>query len=874
MGDLHKLKLRTRMLYGFLAIAIIAGMIGAVGVISANMLSDDYEELVDNIVIPMEQITGITDSFHRLRVILRDAIIADTPELIQEKLERAAQRKAEIEAYNESLNDAWITEEGEVLYQKYQDNWNKLSPMVDQVIAVIESGDMETAIEMLKDESEVGYGFYVVQDSITALSALKAEYSKGLIETNRSLTQKIIMGTIALSLVAFIIAVIIGLVYSYVISKPIKKIVVTADRLAVGDMSVELDSTNSIYEVDELLSSFQKIIDNVKHQADAAMKLAAGNLDVDIVPQSDSDVMAKSMASVVESLRNLDAELDYLIAEISQGRLNVRGDEDKFEGQYRGYIRGLNQTLKRMADNVFLFEEIIDSIPFRVSVMDMNRNWLFINKAVEEKLGRKRSEVIGKPCSELMADICNTQDCAIECLERGIHETLYNEGDRYYRVNTEYIYNDAGEKIGYIELMQDDTLVTVADNYQKQEAKRFVETLRLLAQGQLNVDCTVTEGNEYTQIEYETFKNLYDNLKLATDNITDIVNDITRVLAEIAGGNLDVETSAAYQGDFAEIKNSLHHIIKSLNEMLGDINEAAEQVSTGARQVSDGSQALSQGSTEQASSIQELTASITEIAAQTKQNAANANKASELATIAKDNAARGNEQMKEMLDSMEKINESSANISKIIRVIDDIAFQTNILALNAAVEAARAGQHGKGFAVVAEEVRSLAARSAEAAQETTDLIEGSVNRVQVGTKIANETAAALNAIVDGIESAASLIQDIANASNEQASGIAQINKGIEQVSQVIQNNSATAEESAAASEELSGQAELLKQMVGQFKLNRQSKELLEHEPKLLVQESEMEEAEAIEAEAEAETPQIESPVKPKIILNDNEFDKY
>lgn len=313
---------------------------------------------------------------------------------------------------------------------------------------------------------------------------------------------------------------------------------------------------------------------------------------------------------------------------------------------------------------------------------------------------------------------------------------------------------------------------------------------------------------------------LKDTVNATLDTLSNYISEISDTLTELSDSNLDITITNEYKGDFAPIKDALTLIIESLNNVMGEISHASDQVASGSRQVSEGSQALSQGATEQASSIEQLTASIADIASQTRQNAANANQANELALTVKQDAEQGNGHMNDMLKSMQDINDASGSISKIIKVIDEIAFQTNILALNAAVEAARAGQHGKGFAVVAEEVRNLAARSANAAKETTALIEGTIKKVAFGTRIANDTAEALDRIVGGVARAAALVGEIAIASNDQATGISQINRGVEQVSQVIQTNSATAEQSAAASQELSGQALLLKDMVGQFKMKR------------------------------------------------------
>jgi methyl-accepting chemotaxis protein len=353
------------------------------------------------------------------------------------------------------------------------------------------------------------------------------------------------------------------------------------------------------------------------------------------------------------------------------------------------------------------------------------------------------------------------------------------------------------------------------------------------------------------------------------------MHEQAQAIERLADADLTVEITPRSERDL--VGKKLVQLANQMNDIMTDISSASEQVAGGARHISDSSMALSQGATEQASSIEELTASIEQISTQTKLNTQNANQANELADTAKSDAIQGNDQMKDMLKAMDEINESSANISKIIKVIDDIAFQTNILALNAAVEAARAGQHGKGFAVVAEEVRNLAARSANAAKETTEMIEGSIRKAEGGTTIAKNTAEALNKIVNEIEKVAKLVNDISVASNEQYSAISQISQGIMQVSQVVQSNSATSEESAAASEELSSQAELLNELVVKFKLKKSDKtngKLEKLSPEVLKMFEEMShKGKAISGESEDNSAR-KAAVNTNIALSDKEFGKY
>ncbi len=353
--------------------------------------------------------------------------------------------------------------------------------------------------------------------------------------------------------------------------------------------------------------------------------------------------------------------------------------------------------------------------------------------------------------------------------------------------------------------------------YLKREVSAPLGRLTALAQtmekGNLNAQPAGIDSNDEIGLLAGVFENTILRLR-------GYIDEIDSVLESIASGDLTASVNQDYIGDFASIKTSLEDIVSQLNDTLTQIVDSADQVSSGSEQVSIGAQALSQGSVEQASAVEQLESVIENISRQVGQTAENAQRASQQAEDVGRQIQKSDEKMQEMIQAMEQINVSSSEISKIIKTIEDIAFQTNILALNAAVEAARAGAAGKGFAVVADEVRNLAGKSSEASQSTTALIERSMAAVEQGARIADETAQQLESVVAGAEGIVKTIGVIAGASRTQADSVAQIQDQIGQISSVVQTNAATAQQSATASEQLSAQAGLLKKLTERFQLKR------------------------------------------------------
>jgi methyl-accepting chemotaxis protein len=732
--------------------------------------------------------------------------------------------------------------------------------------------------------------------------ALNIGYSMGVVQS------AIVKNMLLIALAGLIIFLVLGMILykiSTSITKPIGSVNLMIKEMRKGHLGMRLN-IDSQDEIGEMATAMDEFADDLQHVVIATMnQISAGDVSANIDITDDQDEISPALKRTIETIRNLIQEATRLSQAAVAGKLQTRGNAQAFEGGFKEVVEGVNATLDAVVRPLHMAAEYLDKIgqgeiPEKITSSyagDFDQLKQSVNACIDG-LGALEE---GNRILALMSKNDLSQNITNQYL--GIYgeiaEAINSVHSQLLRIVNIANHIEAGELSDLDDLKavgkrsEKDTLVPSLIGMMENIMTLVAET-QMMAQTAVAGDLSfrgdpdkfsgeyakVIEGFNQTleavirpiEEASATLKELSaGNLNVAMDgdyqgdhaiikkdmnqtiaNLKRYVGEISSTLEAMSVGNLDQEITSIYTGDFLAIKEALNGISSSLSATMSEIDVAAAQVEIGARQISDSGQALAQGTTEQASSIQELTASIEEVAGETKQNASRANDANELAVRVRKNAEVGNGQMKKMIVAMGDIDESSKNISKIIKVIDDIAFQTNILALNAAVEAARAGQHGKGFAVVAEEVRTLAARSAEAAKETTGLIEGSIEKVGVGTKIADQTADSLKEISLEIEKVTSLVGNIARASNDQAAEIAQITQGIEQVSRVVQTNSATAEESAAASQELSGQAEMLKQMVGAFKVKgkvSQKKEQLAQ-------------------------PQKEQLAQPQIVLDDEELDKY
>ena len=519
-------------------------------------------------------------------------------------------------------------------------------------------------------------------------------------------------------------------------------------------------------------------------------EVASGNMNINLDSNLSKDeigLLTADVHNLVKVVRNIvDDLINAYHQYIEVGDMHFIIDETQYLNSFKETIGLVNKLMSRNTEDLGHLREqlvLLGNGDFSVK-MDMSA-WPGEWAAYPKTVNRLSAGLV-----DVSTEINNMVKAAVEL------------GDLHYRVDVskyEGGWKDIMQGIDDIAEAVDKPVVEIRDAMAKMSQGEFF-------------------GAKVIGDYKGDFLAMRDSVNSMIETLNSYMMEIVEALDAISGGDLTKSITREFIGNFALLKEPINNISSTLNKTLSEISSAADQVLSGAKQISISAQELANGAQEQASSVEELNATIDIINQQTRQNAENAMEASEISNKSTSNAQEGNSSMKEMVSAMSQIKDSSSEISKIIKVIQNIAFQTNLLALNAAVEAARAGDHGKGFSVVAEEVRNLAGRSQTSATETTGLIETSNSRVESGSSIAEATSRSLNTIVENASEVSELIGRISASSQEQAEAIAQVSIGLAQISQVVQSNSAVSEETAAASEELNSQAEMLRQLVGYFRL--------------------------------------------------------
>ncbi len=825
------MKIRAKLLAGFLTIALLCGLVGLLGVLQLSRLEKSIA-FVPEVTLPT--ITNLDDIAYNLAQLKATMRTISNPMGVDDEVyyKRQIDNIAKFrDAYNKAMSDfegTPMTAEESRLWADFKayistakDYNDSIVGLVEQARALKPQAGLQAPLALAPTRAgapaqaavQAGTGAAAAREAIfaqaytliagdkrlvydtmlVALDKLRAYAEKfyGTDVTSRDIksARSSIVIMLIITLAVFLVSTLVGLFLGNSIARSLRKTVGKVDQIARGDLSQKME----------------------------------------ISTKDEFGDLGKAMNISIDSISALVADAAMLAKAAVEGRLATRADATRHQGDYRKIVEGVNQTLDAVIGPLNVAASYVDQISKGAIPAKITDSYNGDFNVIKNNLNLCIDAV-----NNLVADAGVLSKAAVEGRLATRADASKHQGD--YRRIVDGVNQTLDAVIGplnvaasYVDQISKGAIpAKITDSYNgdfnviKNNLNVCIEAVNSLVADALMLSKAAEEGKLQTRADANKhqgdYRKIVEGVNQTLDLVISPINETTEIMKHLAEGDLTTTMTGSYKGDFDVLKSALNASLESINDILSQVSTAVDQVTAGSQQVSQASQSLSQGATEQASSLEEITSSITEISSQTKLNTENAVQVNGLAKTARDDAEKGNVQMKDLVAAMTDINSSAEEIRKIVKAIDDISFQINLLALNANVEAARAGKYGKGFAVVAEEVRNLAVRSANSVKDTTRMVDEAISNIARGNGLVDVTAKQLTSIVGGAAQVAGLAEQVAVAGKEQALGLEQVTTGLNQIDQVTQANTASAEESASAAEELSSQSQQLKAMLARFKL--------------------------------------------------------